>query len=104
MRSALKGRRYRLAFAATDEPVILSYESPSWQSLNQSRLKVMVEASLIGHEDIRAFEGGNTRPKQQYTFFAGRLLGDWEDNCGEGNHVLGYADCPPCNIASIPPD
>ena len=100
--SALTGKEHKLTFAAPEQPMVLSYESSDLQGSSDNEPQVLIEASVIGPEDIRAFEGSGGQSRGNCHFFAGRILGDRNDTSKGGNRVVGYTAASHRNITSIP--
>lgn len=93
VRSPLGVVNYSLGLAAPGEPVILSYEASSTQSLSGDAIEVVVEASLVDIDDLHLFNGKTeieiSRPHSGY-FFAGRVLNSQHPELPPETRVVGW--------------
>lgn len=89
---------YSLGFAAPEEPVILSYKASPTRSSSGDFIEVLVEASVIGTDDLHMFnsksEMGVSRPDAGL-FFAGRVLNSQHPELPLDSRVVGW--CPDHN-------
>lgn len=93
VRSPLGEADYSLNLAAPREPVILSNIASSTHSLIGDTIEVLVEASVLGTEDLHMFNDPTkieASRSQSGLFFAGRVLNSQDPEFPPDSRVVGW--------------
>ena len=91
--SSLDQSDYRLSFAAPQHPVILSEISKLFPNLDEDKVEIDIEASVIDPIDVQAYEGciNHSTLQTQPRFFAGLVRQDRQGRLASGTPVLGWS-------------
>ena len=91
--SSLDQSDYRLSFAAPQHPVILSEISKLSPNLDEDKVEIDIEASVIDQIDVQAYEGciNHSTLQTQPRFFAGLVRQDRQGRLAFGTPVVGWS-------------
>ena len=93
VQSPLGEAEYSLGFAAPREPVILSYQASSMESLSGDTIIVLVEASVLDTCDQPTFSGktiGEVSAPHTGLFFAGKVINSQDPELSPDSLVVGW--------------
>ena len=91
--SLLDQSDYRLSFAAPKQPVILSEMAKISQYLDEDKVEIHIEASVIDPIDVQAYEGctNYSASPTQPRFFAGTVRQDRRGRLAPGTKIVGWS-------------